>query len=218
MDLAANTPMPAKHAEDLLRLLPVLDLVAAELAWRKNRKANHPETFRSAVDLVMDSIATRKDLQFVPIYSHDVEQRCSRCRETENFPLACAKQILAILRLACAATRRAAPQAGTAPAAMATRFPWSRRNGNAARCDRRRAWSRTLVHHQLAGPDAPEEPGAARLVGRRISPSVEVPIGDFFGLGLGEYFTYQSALLAVAPIKALNAYFQMPFATAAASR
>ena len=47
------------------------------------------------------------------------------------------------------------------------------------------------------------------------SPSVEVPIGDFFGLGLGEYYTYQSALLAVAPVKALNAYFQMPFATAA---
>ena len=48
-----------------------------------------------------------------------------------------------------------------------------------------------------------------------ISPSVEVPIGDFFGLGLGEYFVYQSALLAVAPVKALNAYFQMPFANAA---
>jgi hypothetical protein len=48
-----------------------------------------------------------------------------------------------------------------------------------------------------------------------IAPSVEVPIGDFFGLGLGEYFVYQSALLAVAPIKALNAYFQMPFATSA---
>jgi hypothetical protein len=47
------------------------------------------------------------------------------------------------------------------------------------------------------------------------SPSVEVPMGDFFGLGLGEYYTYQSALLAVAPVKALNAYFQMPFATAA---
>ncbi len=47
------------------------------------------------------------------------------------------------------------------------------------------------------------------------SPSVEVPIGDFFGLGLGEYFTYQSALLAVAPIKALNAYFPMPFAQSA---
>ncbi len=47
------------------------------------------------------------------------------------------------------------------------------------------------------------------------SPSIEVPIGDFFGLGLGEYFVYQSALLAVAPVKALNAYFEMPFATAA---
>jgi len=47
------------------------------------------------------------------------------------------------------------------------------------------------------------------------SPSVEVPIGDFFGLGLGEYFTYQSALLTVAPVKALNAYFEMPFSSAA---
>ena len=47
------------------------------------------------------------------------------------------------------------------------------------------------------------------------TPSVEVPIGDFFGLGLGEYFLYQSALMAVASIKALNAYFQMPFSSAA---
>jgi hypothetical protein len=47
------------------------------------------------------------------------------------------------------------------------------------------------------------------------TPSVEVPIGDFFGLGLGEYFVYQSALTAVASIKALNAYFQMPFAHSA---
>ena len=47
------------------------------------------------------------------------------------------------------------------------------------------------------------------------TPSVEVPIGDFFGLGLGEYYVYQSALLAVAPVKALNAYFQMPFSTSA---
>jgi hypothetical protein len=47
------------------------------------------------------------------------------------------------------------------------------------------------------------------------TPSVEVPIGDFFGLGLGEYYVYQSELLAVAPIKALNAYFQMPFSSSA---
>jgi len=47
------------------------------------------------------------------------------------------------------------------------------------------------------------------------SPSIETPIGDFFGLGLGEYFTYQSELLAVASVKALNAYFKMPYASGA---
>jgi hypothetical protein len=46
-------------------------------------------------------------------------------------------------------------------------------------------------------------------------PSVEVPVGDFFGLGLGEYFLYQSALTSVAAVKALNAYFPMPFAKTA---
>jgi hypothetical protein len=42
-------------------------------------------------------------------------------------------------------------------------------------------------------------------------PSVEVPVGDFFGLGLGDYFSYQSALTSVASIHALNAYFSMPY-------
>ncbi|MGA3025665.1 MAG: glycoside hydrolase family 172 protein [Bryobacteraceae bacterium] len=46
-------------------------------------------------------------------------------------------------------------------------------------------------------------------------PSVEVPVGDFFGLGLGEYFLYQSALTSVAGQKALNAYFPMPFGASA---
>ncbi len=43
------------------------------------------------------------------------------------------------------------------------------------------------------------------------TPSVEAPIGDFFGLGLGEYFTYQSLPLAVSSVKALNSFFPMPF-------
>jgi hypothetical protein len=43
------------------------------------------------------------------------------------------------------------------------------------------------------------------------TPSVEAPIGDFFGLGLGEYVLYQSTPLNVAPDKALNSFFQMPF-------
>lgn len=46
-------------------------------------------------------------------------------------------------------------------------------------------------------------------------PSVEVPVGDFFGLNLGQYFVYQSAFLNCSSVKALNCYFAMPFAKSA---
>ncbi len=42
-------------------------------------------------------------------------------------------------------------------------------------------------------------------------PSVEVPVGDFFGLNLGQYCVYQSAYLNCSSVKALNCYFAMPF-------
>ncbi len=42
-------------------------------------------------------------------------------------------------------------------------------------------------------------------------PSVEVPIGDFFGLNLGQYVIYQSDYLACSPGKSLNCYFAMPY-------
>ena len=42
-------------------------------------------------------------------------------------------------------------------------------------------------------------------------PSVEVPVGDFFGLNLGEYFLYQSTFTNCSSVKALNSYFAMPF-------
>jgi hypothetical protein len=46
-------------------------------------------------------------------------------------------------------------------------------------------------------------------------PSVEVPIGDFFGLNLGSYQIYQSEYLACSPGKSLNCYFAMPYRRAA---
>jgi hypothetical protein len=42
-------------------------------------------------------------------------------------------------------------------------------------------------------------------------PSVETPIGDFFGLGLGLYYTWQSELLSVGNNSALNSFFPMPY-------
>lgn len=42
-------------------------------------------------------------------------------------------------------------------------------------------------------------------------PSVEAPIGDFFGLGLGIYHNWQSQVLSVGSDKSLNCFFPMPF-------
>lgn len=43
------------------------------------------------------------------------------------------------------------------------------------------------------------------------TPSLEVPVGDFFGLGLAEYFLYESELLSVGSQRSLNSFFPMPF-------
>jgi hypothetical protein len=46
-------------------------------------------------------------------------------------------------------------------------------------------------------------------------PSIEAPIGDFFGLNLGQYFVYESAFLNCSSVKALNCYLPMPFVRSA---
>lgn len=43
------------------------------------------------------------------------------------------------------------------------------------------------------------------------TPSVEAPIGDFYGLGLGDYFLFESIPLSVGSKQAMNCYFPMPF-------
>lgn len=42
-------------------------------------------------------------------------------------------------------------------------------------------------------------------------PSVEVPVGDFFGMGWGEYAHLNSLAMCVNPGRAFNSYWQMPF-------
>jgi hypothetical protein len=42
-------------------------------------------------------------------------------------------------------------------------------------------------------------------------PSIETPIGDFFGLNLNTYQIFQSEYLACSPGKSLNCYFAMPY-------
>jgi hypothetical protein len=105
---------------------------------------------------------------------------------------------------------------------------WDRSGGNADAVPVEPGQTATILDVKGAGVvthvwftiASPDEHHLKNLVLRawwdgESSPSIETPIGDFFGLGLGEYFTYQSALLTVAPVKALNSYFAMPFASAA---
>jgi hypothetical protein len=73
-----------------------------------------------------------------------------------------------------------------------------------------------LITHIWFTIASPEDLHLKKLVLRmywddEATPSVEAPVGDFFGLGLGQYFLYQSTPLAVSPDKALNSFFQMPF-------
>ncbi len=46
-------------------------------------------------------------------------------------------------------------------------------------------------------------------------PSIEVPVGDFFGLNLADYVIYESQYLACSPGKSLNCYFAMPYRSSA---
>lgn len=43
------------------------------------------------------------------------------------------------------------------------------------------------------------------------SPSVETPVGDFFGLNLGDYHNWESAVLSVGNDRGMNCFFPMPF-------
>jgi D-arabinan exo alpha-(1,3)/(1,5)-arabinofuranosidase (non-reducing end) len=101
---------------------------------------------------------------------------------------------------------------------------WDRTGGNDD--SRKIAAGETLTVLDEAGPGvithiwftiaSPEKDHLKKLVLRMYwenesTPSVETPIGDFFGLGLGEYYTYQSLPLAVSSVKALNSFFPLPF-------
>ena len=73
-----------------------------------------------------------------------------------------------------------------------------------------------LLTHIWITIASPEAYHLKRLVLRiywdkETASSVEVPVGDFFGLGLGEYHRWESELLSVGSDKALNSFFLMPF-------
>ena len=75
------------------------------------------------------------------------------------------------------------------------------------------------ITHIWVTISSPERYHLRRIVLRaywdgETEPSIEAPIGDFFGLGYGEAYYWASAPLAVSD-RALNCFFPMPFARGA---
>jgi hypothetical protein len=102
MGLATDEQVPAKHARDLLRLLDLLEIGRTDAqqvnsAWQEHRKPGYPATFAEAAQLLTGLIATRVDLQIVPVYSRDTTARCSRCESTAEFKLADGGRVLSLL-------------------------------------------------------------------------------------------------------------------------
>jgi hypothetical protein len=74
-----------------------------------------------------------------------------------------------------------------------------------------------MVSHIWFTLNAPESYALKKIVIRMYwdgesSPSVEAPIGDFFGLGTGQYVHWESLVLSAGADKSLNSYFPMPYA------
>jgi hypothetical protein len=72
------------------------------------------------------------------------------------------------------------------------------------------------ISHLWFTISSPEPYHLKRLVLRMYwdgekDPSVETPIGDFFGLGLGIYYDWHSEVLSVGSSRALNSFFPMPY-------
>jgi len=97
LDLDASLPVPAKHAEDYLRLAELVKPSNMETAWQDHRKPTHPMRFGEADKLVERLIATRRDLLISPDYSKDAAEICRRCVPTPPFQLADPNVVLSLL-------------------------------------------------------------------------------------------------------------------------
>jgi hypothetical protein len=74
-----------------------------------------------------------------------------------------------------------------------------------------------MISHIWFTLNSPEPYFLKRVVLRmywdgETTPSVETPIGDFFGLGNGIYYNWQSAVFSVGTDRSLNCWLPMPYA------
>ena len=97
LDLDASVPLPAKHADDYLRLTELVKSSNMATAWQDHRKPTHPMRFGEADTLLKGLIATRRNLLISLEYSKDAAEICPRCARTSPFQLADPNVVLSLL-------------------------------------------------------------------------------------------------------------------------
>jgi hypothetical protein len=95
LDLDASVLVPAKHADDYLRLEELAKSSNMETAWQDHRKPTHPIIFWETNTLIKGLIATRRNLLISPEYSKDtarsVPAACKLLRSSWLTPTPCSR-------------------------------------------------------------------------------------------------------------------------------
>lgn len=97
LQIANGTPVASKHADDLRRLLNIVDPTTVEEAWREHRVPEDPTSFGDACDSALELISYSPHLLITVEYSKNTHELCERCVPTEGFRLASAEAVLSIL-------------------------------------------------------------------------------------------------------------------------
>jgi hypothetical protein len=97
MSLRRGGAVAPKHFRDLTGILGVIELRAAELAWRDHRDADDPLIFRDAVDLAMRLVEEHAGLLIEPEYGQDTAFTCPRCRAVGRFTAALPRDVVRCL-------------------------------------------------------------------------------------------------------------------------
>ncbi len=93
-DLMEGKQVAPKYARDFLRLLEFVAVDQMEDIWQKHRKPQSLENFAATVQQLRRVIGLRSDLLVGQTYSRDPDEVCPRCRMTDAFRLADARQIM----------------------------------------------------------------------------------------------------------------------------
>jgi len=97
LQLTQGISVPSKYADDLIRMLKLLNPDAAEPVWLDHRLTQHPTVFREACGIALELIETRPHLLVVPEYSKNTAEPCRRCVSSDRFRVVDPASMLSIM-------------------------------------------------------------------------------------------------------------------------